>query len=250
MYWVVFPIEDLRQAVKTARRILTKEKINRQLAVQSSSTPFVNIWDGYNSGKEIVSFDTKDRLDDKLDKITSVITKLIAQGSSQNRPLKPKNYQGKAEDKLEIIVIKIDIKVGIDKTAVIGECDIEVEVSRDKITDEGHNMSKIIEGILGKDILEEHRIIEVRILGVDVEVILGMIILEEVEVGLEKDSIQVTLEEMIKASVDWDQVQEQVLIEIESDALSIGSMIILPKTVWIYQIQKRNSKIRYRKCLI
>ena len=28
LYWVLFPIEDLRQAVETAKRILTKEKID------------------------------------------------------------------------------------------------------------------------------------------------------------------------------------------------------------------------------
>ena len=32
LYWVFFPIEDLKQAVETAKRILTKEKIDRQLA--------------------------------------------------------------------------------------------------------------------------------------------------------------------------------------------------------------------------
>ena len=32
LYWVLFPIEDLRQAVRTAEGILTKEKIDRQLA--------------------------------------------------------------------------------------------------------------------------------------------------------------------------------------------------------------------------
>ena len=35
LYWVLFPIMDLRQAVETAKRILTKEKIDRQLAGQT-----------------------------------------------------------------------------------------------------------------------------------------------------------------------------------------------------------------------
>ena len=48
LYWVLFPIEDLRQAVETAKRILTKEKIDRQLVGQSSSTPFMSIKDSYN----------------------------------------------------------------------------------------------------------------------------------------------------------------------------------------------------------
>ena len=41
LYWVLFPIEDLRQVVETAKRILTKQKIDRQLTGQSSSTPFI-----------------------------------------------------------------------------------------------------------------------------------------------------------------------------------------------------------------
>ena len=40
-------------------------------------------------------FDTQDRLDDKIDKHTSMISKLTAQGSSQKRQFEPKIYQGK-----------------------------------------------------------------------------------------------------------------------------------------------------------
>ena len=43
LYWILFPIEDLRQAVETARRILTKEKLDRQLSGQSLSTSFMGI---------------------------------------------------------------------------------------------------------------------------------------------------------------------------------------------------------------
>ena len=39
--------------VETAKRILTKEKIDRKLADQSSSSPFMNIQDGYNSSNRI-----------------------------------------------------------------------------------------------------------------------------------------------------------------------------------------------------
>ena len=51
LYWVLFPIEDLRQAVERAKRILTKKKIGRQLVGQSPSTPFMNKWDGHYSSK-------------------------------------------------------------------------------------------------------------------------------------------------------------------------------------------------------
>ena len=59
------PTEHLRLAVETAKRILTKEKIESQLACQSSSTPFMNIRDGDNS-KKVVTVDTPDRLGDSL----------------------------------------------------------------------------------------------------------------------------------------------------------------------------------------
>ena len=49
LYWILFPIEDLRQVVETAKRILTKEKLDRQLTGQSSSTPFMSIRDGHNT---------------------------------------------------------------------------------------------------------------------------------------------------------------------------------------------------------
>ena len=66
LYWVLFPIGDLRLVLQIAERILTKEKIDRQLAGQLSLTPSMNIRDGYNS-KKVVTVDTQDRLDDKID---------------------------------------------------------------------------------------------------------------------------------------------------------------------------------------
>ena len=46
LYWILFPIEDLRQAVETAKRIPTKEMLDRQLTRQSLSTPLMSIRDG------------------------------------------------------------------------------------------------------------------------------------------------------------------------------------------------------------
>ena len=61
LYWILFPIEDLRQAVEKAKRILTKEKIDRQLSGQSSSIPFMSIKDSHSRK---VSFDTREELGD------------------------------------------------------------------------------------------------------------------------------------------------------------------------------------------
>ena len=85
-------------------------------------------------------------------------------------------------------------------------------------------LSNIIQAIgitTGKEILEKLKIIEVKILELDVEVAIEMRTLEELEVCLEIESIQVILEEMIRSVVDLDQIQEQVLIEIGLDVLSV-----------------------------
>ena len=90
---VLFPIEDLRQVVETAKRKLTKEKIDRQLVGQSASTPFMSMKDGYISKR--VTFDAQDSLKEKIDRPTTLMGKLTAQDNGQNKQFKPKIYQSK-----------------------------------------------------------------------------------------------------------------------------------------------------------
>ena len=51
----------------------------------------MSIKDGYNSKK--VTFDMQDSLDDKIDELTSMMSKLTAQDNNQNKQFKPKIYQ-------------------------------------------------------------------------------------------------------------------------------------------------------------
>ena len=92
LYWVLFPIEDLRQAVETAKRILTKEKLDKKLTGQTSTSPFMNIRDGTDKR---VSFNTRDELGDKIDKLTVMMSKLVAKDSHERKPFKPQIYQGR-----------------------------------------------------------------------------------------------------------------------------------------------------------
>ena len=78
--------------VETARRIFIKEKIDRQLARQSSSTPFMNIKDSYNKK---VTFDTWEGLEDKTDKLRVMMGKLAARDNRNNRQFKPQIYQSR-----------------------------------------------------------------------------------------------------------------------------------------------------------
>ena len=53
-----------------AKRILTKERLDKQLAGQTSTSPFMSFREGTNRK---VSFDTRDKLGDKINKLTVML---------------------------------------------------------------------------------------------------------------------------------------------------------------------------------
>ena len=92
LYWILFPTEDLRQAVETAKTILTKEKLDKQLTRQSSSSQFMSIREGHIRR---VSFATREELGNKIDKLTVMIGKLAAKYSGKVRQFKPQIHQNR-----------------------------------------------------------------------------------------------------------------------------------------------------------
>ena len=73
-YWVLFSINNLRDAVDAAKRVLTKEKIDRQLSGQSGTTiPFRKVGDVHHSNKKSVTFSTQDPIREQLDNLTSMV---------------------------------------------------------------------------------------------------------------------------------------------------------------------------------
>ena len=92
LYWILFPIEDLRQAVDTAKRIVTNEKLVKQLTGQTSTSPFMNVRDGT---ERKVSFNTRDELGDKIDKLTVVMSRLAAKDSHEKRSFTPQIYKSR-----------------------------------------------------------------------------------------------------------------------------------------------------------
>ena len=235
LYWVVFPIADLGQAVETAKRILTKEKIYRQLAGQSFLTPFMSIKDGYNSKK--VTFDMQGSLDDKTDKLASMMSKMTAQDDNLNKQFKPKIYQGKQRGQSrnfydQNIYDQRDYQNRYRSNSrdrrTTYRCRGQYEHSYRGRPHYVSNYRAIIEEIIS----EIHKITEVKTLGVVTEGIIEMTIFEEVGVCLGTDNIQIISEEMTEVVlVGQDHVQEPVIIEIELDAISVGNMIILLRTV-------------------
>ena len=96
LYWILFPIDDLRQAVDTAKRILTKEKLDKQLTGQTSTSPFMSIREGTDKR---VSFNARDELGDKIDKLTMVMSKLAATDNHERRPFRPQIYKSRGQNR-------------------------------------------------------------------------------------------------------------------------------------------------------
>ena len=88
MYWVLFPINNLREVVE-----LTKEKIDRQLAGQSS-TPFMKLND--KKSRKAVSFDARDILErnnENMERMTALMDKMYIRLDQKDVPYKPQIYQ-------------------------------------------------------------------------------------------------------------------------------------------------------------
>ena len=85
-------IDNLRDAVETAKRFLTKEKIDRQMTGQSS-TPFMKLTD---KKRKSVSFDAKDALEKtskNMERMTALMDKMYIKLEQKDVPYKPQIYQ-------------------------------------------------------------------------------------------------------------------------------------------------------------
>ena len=69
-----------------------QRKLDKQLTRQTSTSPFISIREGVNRK---VSFDTRDELENKIDKLTVMLGRLAAKDNNKKRPFKPQIYQGR-----------------------------------------------------------------------------------------------------------------------------------------------------------
>ena len=136
LYWVLFPIEDLRVAVDTAKRMLTKEKIDKQLAGQTSSTPFMSVRDSLSKR---VSFNIPDDLEQKIDRLTVMMDKLVTEDEGIQSHLSYKCISPiEIEIRVEIIItVGLEIMYIGDVHHIIKIFEVETEVTSviEEITD-------------------------------------------------------------------------------------------------------------------
>ena len=95
LYWILFSINYLRDAVGAGKRVLTKEKIDRQLSGQSgTTTPFMKVGEVHHSNKT-VSFNAHNPIRERLDRLTSMVYNMSIQKEENNRAFKQQIHQKK-----------------------------------------------------------------------------------------------------------------------------------------------------------
>ena len=70
--------------------------LDKQLTGQTSTSPFMNVRDGT---ERKVSFNARDELGDKIDKLTVVMSRLAAKDSYEKRPFKPQIYKSRGQNR-------------------------------------------------------------------------------------------------------------------------------------------------------
>ena len=89
---MLFPIDNLCEVVETAKRFLTKEKIDGQMTGQST-TPFMNLTE---KKRKTVTFDARDALEktsENMERMTALMDKMYIKLDKKEVPYKPQIYQ-------------------------------------------------------------------------------------------------------------------------------------------------------------
>ena len=92
----MFPINNLREAVDTTKRVLNKEKLDKQLMGQVSHTsPFMKLRDATHSGQK-VSIKPQD-----LETMTTMMYNMSLQQDKAKKLFKPQVYQRRGRGQIE-----------------------------------------------------------------------------------------------------------------------------------------------------
>ena len=110
LYSTLINVNNLRDAIALAKRVLTKEKLDKKLTGQSS-TPFMKAASNsdshspQNHQKKGVTFDameTLERNSDCIDRLTMLISDLKMTMDRKQPQYKPKIYQGSSQNQTQV----------------------------------------------------------------------------------------------------------------------------------------------------
>ena len=102
LYYLLYQVDNLNATIETAKRILTKEKIDKQKTGQSSATQFMKASQEKSKKNEKgVSFgaietkETMERHSNSIDKLTSLVNKLDMKLEKREAQYRPTVYQNR-----------------------------------------------------------------------------------------------------------------------------------------------------------
>ena len=145
----MFPIDNFCEAVETAKRFLTKEKIDRQMTGQNS-TPFIKLTD---NKRKSVTFDARDALEktsETMERMMVLMDEMYIKLEQKTCLISPR-YIKEVEDRIKDSLVK----------ETIGEViDLLVEIVM-KVTEDVEEVEVIFgEAVFGEVIFEADIIIE------------------------------------------------------------------------------------------
>ena len=100
----------------------------------------MSIKDSYNN-KE-VTFHMQEGLEDKIDRLTVMVSKLATNVEGTNKQFKPKIYQNKRRGQTRNFMTDVTIRIGIDQIVEIEEFNFLVEFNMDRITEVDQGMDR------------------------------------------------------------------------------------------------------------
>ena len=102
LYYMLYQIDGLRVAVETAKRLLTKEQMDKK-AGQSSASPFMQVNQNSSKGKDKtekkVSFsavEAMERTTDNIERLASLMDKMDTKLDRREDQYRPRVYQGRS----------------------------------------------------------------------------------------------------------------------------------------------------------
>ena len=105
LYLTLINVNNLRDAIDLPKRVLTKEKLDRQLTGQSS-TPLMKTSSNnshlppnhHKMGEALDTMETLERNSDCIDRLTSLVSNMKMTMDRKQSPYKPKIYQGRSRN--------------------------------------------------------------------------------------------------------------------------------------------------------
>ena len=102
LYYMLYWIDDLRVVVETAKRLLTKEQMDKK-AGQSTASPFMQVNQGSSKGKDKtekkVSFsavEAMERTTDSIERLASLMDRMDTKLDRREDQYRPRVYKGRS----------------------------------------------------------------------------------------------------------------------------------------------------------